>query len=304
MDCKFNHFYQGRMISLDNWRSRGRLRSLLGRDIFTIEDGLSTKGTVLLIHGFPTASWDWSYIWEALSANYRVVALDMLGFGFSDKPEDHTYSIMEQADIVEALVETMDLKNFHVLAHDYGDTVAQELLARQNAGTGKNNWESICFLNGGLFPETHQALLIQRLLLSPFGKLINKLSNQTRFNASVSRTFGPQSKPSPEELEAFWTLVNYNNGRHIFHKLITYMSDRKEHRGRWVAAIDNAKIPVALINGSYDPVSGAHMVARYHEILDAPDYLAQLAGIGHYPQVEAPEVVSAHYLKFLDQLSG
>ena len=82
------------------------------------------------------------------------------------------------------------------------------------------------------------------------------------------------------------------------------MNDRKENRDRWVTAIDGAKVPIALINGSFDPVSGAHMVARYHEILDAPGYLAELPDIGHYPKVEAPDDVSAHYLKFLDQLSN
>ena len=93
--------------------------------------------------------------------------MDVLGFGFSDKPDPHEYSIHEQADIVEGIVEQLGLAKFHVLAHDYGDTVAQELLACQNEGTGKGIWQSICFLNGGLFPETQKALLIQKLLLSP-----------------------------------------------------------------------------------------------------------------------------------------
>lgn len=290
------------MTDIETWRGRGDVKNIGGFDVFTIDEGEPAKGTVLLIHGFPTASWDWSMIWDALRANYRLLALDMHGFGFSQKPENHTYSIMEQADIVEAFVQDKALKRFHVLAHDYGDTVAQELLARQNAGTGKGEWRSICFLNGGLFPETHQALLIQKLLLGPFGKWVNKLSNQRRFNASVSRTFGPETKPSKQELESFWALVNYNNGRHIFHKLITYMSDRIAHRDRWVGALRGARIPIALINGSYDPVSGAHMVARYREIIGEPHYLAQLENIGHYPQVEAPEKVASHYLKFLEEI--
>lgn len=292
------------MIDLATWQSQGQMRTLCSHRIFTIEGGTATKGTLLLIHGFPTASWDWSYMWETLTAEYRVVALDMLGFGFSDKPEKHTYSIMEQADIVEAFVRDMELGELHVLAHDYGDTVAQELLARQNAGTDAGRWQSVCFLNGGLFPETHKALLIQRQLLSPLGKLVNALTTKSRFDMSVSRTFGPRTKPSPEELDTFWALVNYNNGRHIFHNLITYMRDRKHHRERWVAALRNAKIPIALINGSYDPVSGAHMVARYKEVVGQPDYLAELPDIGHYPQVEDAKSVSTHYLKFLGTQSN
>lgn len=92
---------------------------------------------IVLIHGFPTASWDWWKIWHKLRANYRLIAMDMLGFGFSDKPAGHPYSIMEQADIVEALVRDKQLQQFHVLAHDYGDSVAQELLARQTGLPGE-----------------------------------------------------------------------------------------------------------------------------------------------------------------------
>ena len=179
---------------------------------------------------------------------------------------DSHYSIHEQADIVESIIQQLGLTHFHVLAHDYGDTVAQELLARQNEGSGKGQWTSICFLNGGLFPETHQALLIQKLLLSPLGPLINKLTTKRTFDASFSRVFGEQTQPSKEELDSFWALINHNKGRHIFHNLISYMSDRKTHRERWVDALIDSKVPIGLINGSVDPVSGAHMIAHYKDL--------------------------------------
>jgi len=154
------------MLSTAQWENSGQYLTVNDHQIFVIDTKSSTKkDTILLIHGFPTSSWDWAKIWPALSADYRLIAMDMLGFGFSDKPDPHQYSIHEQADIVEDIVQQLGLKQFHVLAHDYGDTVAQELLARQKEGTGSGKWTSICFLNGGLFPETHQALLIQKLLL-------------------------------------------------------------------------------------------------------------------------------------------
>ena len=58
---------------------------------------------LLLIHGFPTASWDYAPLWESLAARWRVLTLDMLGFGFSAKPRNYPYSICAQADLVEAL---------------------------------------------------------------------------------------------------------------------------------------------------------------------------------------------------------
>lgn len=286
------------MISIGEWRALGEYKSVRGHQIFYIDTSGIGKETLLLIHGFPTSSWDFQKIWPALTARYRVVAMDMLGFGHSDKPDPHRYSIHEQADIVEALITEIGLSAFHVLAHDYGDTVAQELLARQSEGTGAGKWQSVCLLNGGLFPETHKALLIQKLLLSPLGPLVNRLTTRRSFDASVSRVFGAQTKPSQADLDGFWALINHNNGRHIFHNLITYMRDRRAHRERWIAALKNANIPIGLINGSVDPVSGAHMITHYHKIVGAPDFLLQLPEIGHYPQTESPDEVIAGYFEF------
>ncbi len=289
-------------VSPKQWQSRGKLEAVLGHSIFVLDEGDSSLPTIVLLHGFPTSSWDWQPIWSELVKNYRLIALDMLGFGFSDKPNSRTYTIHGQADIVEALVKTKGLTNFHVLAHDYGDTVAQELLARQLEGAGSGTWLSCCLLNGGLFPETHRALLTQKLLLSPLGKFLNRLTGYSKFSKNFSSVFGPQSKPSEQDLENFWWLINVNNGKHIFHNLITYMRDRIEHRERWVSALQKSTIPLAVINGSVDPVSGAHMVARYKELHCRLDYLAQLSVIGHYPQVEAPKEVYSHYQHFIDLL--
>ena len=289
-------------ISPQQWQSRGELEILLGHSIFVVDEGAAHLPTIVLLHGFPTSSWDWQLIWDELAKDYRLIALDMLGFGFSDKPNSRQYSIHGQADIVEALVETKGLTNFHVLAHDYGDTVAQELLARQLEGTGSGTWLSCCLLNGGLFSETHRALLTQKLLLSPLGKFLNRLTGYSKFSKNFSSVFGPQSKPLEQDLENFWWLINVNNGKHIFHNLITYMRDRIEHRERWVSALQKSTIPLAVINGSVDPVSGAHMVARYKELNCRLDYLAQLSVIGHYPQVEAPKEVYSHYQHFIDLL--
>lgn len=286
----------------EQWLERGHFSELLSRRIFCVDTGELDKPSILLIHGFPTSSWDWAPLWDRLNQIYRLVAMDLLGFGFSDKPNPHRYTIMEQADLCEALVRDRKLDSFHVLAHDYGDTVAQELLARQNEGTGAGRWLSVCFLNGGLFPETHEARLIQKLLLSPLGPLVSRLSTKRTFDRSFSAVFGADTKPSQSELDAFWRLINYNDGKHVFHSVITYMKERKQHRERWVKALRRSAVPIGVINGSVDPVSGAHMVARYREVVSPDHYIVELPEIGHYPQVEAPEAVVDAYLRFLRQL--
>ena len=289
------------MMSVDAWRRQGRLVRLLDREIFYVDTGESDRPVIFCVHGFPTSSWDWASIWEPLNASHRLVALDLLGFGFSAKPAKHRYSIMEQADLCEALVRERGLGDLHVLAHDYGDTVAQELLARQNERAGAGRWLSLCLLNGGLFPETHRPRAIQKLLLSPLGPLVNRLTSRRQFGRSFSAVFGPGTRPSASELDSFWQVITHNDGR-IFHRLITYITDRKRHRERWVGALRDSVVPIGLINGSVDPVSGAHMVARYRELVRAGDFIVELPEIGHYPQVEAPDQVVRAYRDFLAAL--
>ncbi|WDE14204.1 alpha/beta fold hydrolase [Thalassomonas haliotis] len=297
-------------MTLNQWRQQGKFFQYKGFNIFYLDEG---EGELLvLIHGFPTASWDWHKLWPELIKRYRVVCLDMIGFGFSDKPRDYDYSIFDQADLHQALLASLGINRFHLLAHDYGDTVAQELLARfQDWQAGKiadeNGYviQSLCLLNGGLFPETHRPLLLQKLLLSPIGKLISYLSNEGSVRKKLNAILAPDKQMSDGQWQDFWTLIRHNRGLEISHKLIRYMLERKINRERWVGALINSAVPVRLINGSLDPISGAHMVTRYCELVpeNARD-IVPLGQVGHYPQVEDPKAVLTAYLEFSRALTG
>jgi pimeloyl-ACP methyl ester carboxylesterase len=186
----------------------------------------------------------------------------------------------------------------HVLAHDYGDSVAQELIARHQEG--RLQLSSCVFLNGGLFPETHRPVLTQKLLLSPLGPLLGKLFSRSKLKANLTKVFGPQTPPSESELDAFWALIAHNDGPAVMHRLIRYILDRRVNRERWVAAMQETTVPLRVIDGALDPISGAHMVARYRELIANPDTVL-LEAIGHYPQTEAPAEVLAHYLEFRER---
>ena len=287
-------------MRLDDWKQAGRTFDFEGRRIFYRDEG---AGEVLVcIHGFPTASFDWVKLWPELTRRFRVIAPDMLGFGFSEKPRRHTYSILEQATLHEALLAALGVTRAHVLAHDYGDTVAQELLARHleraRAGTPGLALRSVCFLNGGLFPEAHRPLPIQKLLAGPLGGALSYLVNARAFRKSFASIFGPSTPPTDAELRDFWHLSSREGGARLSHRLLRYISERRQHRERWVSALVQSPIPLRVIDGAVDPISGAHMVARYREVVPRPDTVL-LEGIGHYPQVEAPEAVLRAFLAFV-----
>jgi pimeloyl-ACP methyl ester carboxylesterase len=254
------------------------------------------QGSALwLVHGFPTSGRDWRGVWPALSEGHELFALDMLGFGASAKPRDFKYSIGASADQWVALAEATGLREVAVIAHDYGNTVAQELLARQREGILGFRITSVAFLNGGLFPEATHPLRIQRLLAGPLGPLLVRLTSERRFKASL-RAICARDWPAGEIDEAWQGLVRAG-GKAVMPKLLRYIAERSRHRARWVGALEQAGVPIALINGLEDPISGRSIVARWRERLPAAPVF-ELPGVGHYPQVEAPDDVLAAYRTF------
>lgn len=286
------------MKTIDDWRSLGAIHAIGGHRLFAVDSGGGPGPALLLIHGFPTASWDFAPLYPALAADGRVIAPDLLGFGFSDKPIGHDYRIVEQADLVLDLLGKLGIERIAILAHDYGDSVAQEILARHNEGALDVDLTSVCLLNGGLFPESHRPRFVQKLLLTPLGPLVGRAMSQRAFDRAMRAVFAPGRPPTEDELAGFWGLIEAGNGRRVAHRLIRYIPERARMRERWVGALIEARIPLGLVFGLDDPVSGAHMVARFEEIVGQRHFVRRLEGVGHYPQVEAPAAVLDAYGDF------
>lgn len=284
----------GRVNELDDWERKGAYTDFRGHRVFYRREG---RGEPLLcVHGYPTASFDYFKIWPELVQRFDVIAPDMLGYGFTDKPRGHRYSIFEQAELCLSLVRSLGVTSMHVLCHDYGVTVGQEILARHAEGTTPA-LRSIAFLNGGLFPETHRPRLVQRLLASPLGPTFSQLMSERSFRRTFSAVFGPSTQPSSDELSALYGLVARADGKRALAGLISYMEERRVHRTRWVSALVDTKVPLRVINGVLDPVSGAHMLDRLLELRPGTDVVR--LSVGHYPQLEAPDEVLAAYLPFV-----
>lgn len=148
----------------DGWLAGGERLALprLARTVFTRVDGVADGPPVTL-------------------------TLDLLGFGDSDKPPGHRYSLFEQADLVEEVWELLGVQGGALVAHDYGVTVAQELLARGA------RLDRVAFLNGGLYPDLHRPTDVQQALLSPGGaKLAAALTPE---RASLLRVPPPSYVP-------------------------------------------------------------------------------------------------------------
>ena len=227
----------------------------------------------------------------------------MLGFGFSDKPLDYKYSIHDQADLFEKVLLDLGVADVHIVAHDYGDTVAQELLARylerKSNQRARLKLRSLCLLNGGLFPETHQSLRIQKLLIGPLGRFSSPFIGRSRLQKNFKAIFGKNTQPSESDIDEFWEMLTKKKRKKVIHRLIGYIDERIKFRERWLSALQKADIPIRLIFGEADPIAGKHMAERFKDLVANPDVVL-LDEIGHYPQLEAPELVLKHYFQFVN----
>eukprot|EP00698_Gefionella_okellyi_P012781 TRINITY_DN3468_c0_g1_i1.p1 TRINITY_DN3468_c0_g1~~TRINITY_DN3468_c0_g1_i1.p1 ORF type:complete len:265 (-),score=39.21 TRINITY_DN3468_c0_g1_i1:307-1101(-) len=182
-----------RPFEFDRVREWGIAGSFLNFNTFSIwyrDTAQVDKPAMLFVHGFPTSSFDFVDIWDDLCKDYRCIAVDSLGFGFSSKPDRYNYTITEQADIHEAVVLSLPQTSapIDLVCHDYGVSICQELLARYEElkSSAKIQIRSVAFLNGGLIPDAHHPLMIQRVLTVPIlGPLLSRLSTQYFFDSYV-----------------------------------------------------------------------------------------------------------------------
>lgn len=300
--------------ALQRWKDAGDYFDYLGFEIFHRVDGppLGSAPVLLLVHGYPFNSFDWVLLWPTLVERFTVIAPDMIGMGFSAKPVAYGYSVHDHADVHEALLAHLGVEECHVLAHDLGDSVAQELLARHVFGEpayGSPRYRSITWLNGGLFNEAYTPRAMQKLMSgTPLGDLMSPLQgsplSRRLVEPTINEMFGPNTKPTRAMLEVFHQTLEYNDGKRVLHKVGRFLGDRYAHRNRWVRAMRETDVPMRLIDGPIDPNSGAHMAQRYREVIPNADVVMLADDIGHWPQLEAPQDVLAHFLAHVDRVSA
>ncbi len=281
--------------TLTQWKAAGRTLELHGQRVFYRREG---QGPALLaLHGYPSSSFDFSKVWPALTAEHDVIAVDCVGFGLSSKPVDFPYSLAALTDLHEAVLAALGVSEVHVVAFDLGTAFAQELLARHHEGAARVKLASVCFLNGSLFPEVYRPRLIQRVLASPLGGLVGPRLPKRAVQRAIASVFGPAAPASPEMLEQLWQLLREGDGLRVAHRLNRLIFERRAHRERWVRAMQTTDVPLRLVNGPADPNSGAHMAARYRQLVPRADVVELDRGVGHWPLFEAPEAAAAAVLE-------
>ena len=271
-----------------DWEAAGSYRQVESRQIFVREGG-GDGPLVVLLHGYPSSSYDWRLVLadiEATGAN--VLTFDFLGFGLSDKPADHTYSLLRQADLVEHLVAGRPAR---IIAHDMGTSVANELMARSLDGSLTFPLEAVLLLNGSMILAQAHLTPAQKVLRSRFGPLLARLSSERLFRLQFSRVFSPDHPLTTDEAGDQWALLDHHGGAKIIHRLTYYLHERVEFADRWHGAIRDWPGRVEIAWAGRDPVCVEGVLGAVLELRPGAP-LTRWSELGHYPQLEDPSLVS------------
>ncbi|GAY13407.1 alpha/beta fold hydrolase [Mycobacterium sp. shizuoka-1] len=276
--------------SVRQWQAGGRMLSTAAGSVF-VRSKPGTGPAVLLLHGFPSSSYDYRDVTQRLG-DRAWLTLDFLGFGLSDKPRPHRYSLLEQADIVAAVVADVAPGPVVLLAHDMGTSVATELLARDIAGTLPFELQRAVLTNGSVIIERASLRRSQKILRGPFGPILARLTNERGFVRGFAELFSAQHPLTDDEARAQWALMARDDGQRILHLLCAYLNERVRFAARWHGAVRDWGKPLGFLWATGDPVATTNVLAGLRELRPAAEVI-ELPGIGHYPQIEVPDEFTA-----------
>jgi pimeloyl-ACP methyl ester carboxylesterase len=287
--------------TVESWERSGRHRELRGFEIFTIELGPpepADREPLLVIHGFPTCSYDFRFVAARLATTRRVLLLDLPGFGLSEKC-DIRYSVELHADVVAAFVSETGLGRVALLTHDMGDTVGGELLARSLDGQWPVEVTRRVLTNGSIYIEMAQLTDGQKLLLSLPDLEMEQGPDKASLQAALAATMAVGSTAARDDVAGDAELILRSGGNRLLARTIRYIEDRRRAESRYTGAIESHPSPLGVVWGSEDPIAVRAMTDKLVE--RSPDATVRLlAGIGHYPMLEAPQSFVAAVEELLD----
>ncbi len=275
--------------SFNTWKASGKYIQINQHQVFVIDQG-QHKETIVILHGYPSCSYDYYAVLPILTQKYRVIIHDHLGLGLSDKPDDFSYSLLEQADTALILWKQLKLNHVHLLAHDYGTSIATEIIARINMGLESIQLKSITIGNGSMLIEMAQLLITQRLLKhDTWGPLLANLSNKAIFINSFKKLWADKSKINYKEFDVLWEMMTYGDGRKVLPRITKYIDERKKFWHRWIGGLSRTDMHINLIWADKDPVAVIDMAYELEKKINS-NTLKILPNVGHYPMLEAPEM--------------
>ena len=272
------------LVAVDGRRTRVRV------------DGDPDNPPVLLLHGVGRSLEDWATQWERLSGAYRVITLDIPGFGFSSRPSEP----MTLRALAQGVVETLDVlgepRPLHVIGNSLGGAVALQLLEMQ-----PHRVASLVLVNSAGFGR-EVTLLLRMLTLPVIGRVATRRTTRAGARMLERAIFADRSLASRQRIEHAIAIGRQPDRGVVMHEIARELASGRGVKPGWRNELSRTATrqsrPTLIIWGDRDRVLPAHQLDAARRIMPhAKTHL--FTGVGHMPQIERPDEFADVVLGFL-----
>lgn len=252
---------------------------------------------IVMVHGTPTWSFLYRNLLSALVKSHRVVAIDHLGFGLSDKPEEGDYRPETLARNLEALIWRLDLEDIVLVVHDFGGPIGLSYAIEH-----PENIRALVLFNTWMWSlGGTRAEKASKIMAGPIGRFLYKRLNFSP-KVLIKAAFADKSKLTKDihrhYVEAFPTSAD-RHAPWVFARELIGSTDWYE--SLWSRREQIADKPALALWGMKDPTFGPDALARWKETLRNVK-VVEFPDAGHFVQEEAPRESTREVRTFLSGL--
>ncbi|MGH6866017.1 MAG: alpha/beta fold hydrolase [Methyloceanibacter sp.] len=240
---------------------------------------------VLLIHGFGASTFTWRNIAPELARDRRVIAVDLKGFGQSDKPFDDRYSVFDQAELLAQFIEAHDLRDLTIVGHSFGGGVAL-LLALEADSRLSGRLSKLVLLDTIAYPQNIPVFfkMLDMPLVSHIGVRMVPPSVQTRIALQIA--YFDNSKIDEAEVETYAAPLRTAAGKHaIIHSARQIVPEGLEEISKRYRSIE---LPTLIVWCDHDRIVPLDVGLKLRRTLPNST-LKVVKKCGHMPHEEQSE---------------
>ena len=282
-------------VSPVTWKERVEKTTATGSPVKLHYKEQGQGDVLLFLHGFAESSFTWRYLVDDLAKNYRVITLDLKGFGESPKPKDGRYSIYDQAVAVKYFIRQQHIKKVTLVGHSLGGGVALALSLMAE----KEPWEidRLVLIGASAYKQNLPSMLedLNRPIIGRVGVYLISAAYQARKGYEFA--FYDDDKIPEEGVKESTKNFSRAGSRYVFlyaaRQLIPKDIEKISKQYKRI------KQPVLIIWGKHDEVIPRRYGRRLHRSLDNSQ-LKMIDNAGHMPQEETPKKVLRLIKQFMN----
>lgn len=263
---------------------RGEFVDVGGTRLYYYAAGSRGAGEpIVLIHGFPTSSHLWRDVVPLLPSGRRVVVVDLLGYGRSDRPMEHDLSIRGHAERVIALLDALRIQYAAIVGHELGGGIAQYLAVRHPTRV-----ERLCLIDSVAFDEwpTRQIKMAKATL--PLTRHLPTTWILSALRSEMERGYAQEARGA-RSIDIYIRPFCSPEGRDVLVEHLEALDP--EETVALGPRLGEIMAPTAVITGAHDPFLASHLARQLHEAIPHST-LDVIPDVRHFTPEESPDAIS------------